>query len=79
MYYATNGGREFANNLELLHGFTEKIIFDKMQSSKTPDSPSKTKRRLAFLDLLLRVSEDGEVLSLPDIREEVDTFMFEGK
>lgn len=36
-----------------------------------------TGNKLPLLDLLLKASDDGKVLSDQDIRNEIDTFMFE--
>lgn len=37
-----------------------------------------SKKHMALLDILLRATVDGKPLSNEDIREEVETFMFEG-
>jgi len=69
--------------IEVLHGFSNKVIRERraeVRNSQTimEEDVFGRKKRLAFLDLLIAASQDGRVLSDEDIREEVDTFMFEG-
>ena len=69
--------------LSTLHGFTNKVIHErkleyKGQSGGKLHDEVGIKKKLAFLDLLIDASDDGNVLTDEDIREEVDTFMFEG-
>ncbi|XP_050101183.1 cytochrome P450 4d2-like [Anopheles aquasalis] len=74
--------------IKQLHHFTDSVIRSRRQqlaSSKAEhvnfdlnEENLYSKRKLTFLDLLLNVNVDGKPLSDLDIREEVDTFMFEG-
>ncbi|PNF27072.1 Cytochrome P450 4C1, partial [Cryptotermes secundus] len=83
-------GKRSDQCLGVLHGFTNKVIQERKallsNVSSKPSFPqteedisiSGRKRRKAFLDLLLEASNDGIRLTDEELREEVDTFMFEG-
>nr|WCC58134.1 cytochrome P450 [Pharsalia antennata] len=67
--------------LKVLHSHTEEVIKERMKSrnSKAENQEEATgTRKLAFLDLLLDCNIDGKPLTMSELREEVDTFMFEG-
>ncbi|NXG80909.1 CP4V2 protein, partial [Baryphthengus martii] len=89
VYVLFKAGREHERNLKILHNFTDTVIAEKAaelenikQTKGNADSNcegSGSKKRKAFLDMLLSATDDeGNKLSHRDIREEVDTFMFEG-
>ena len=67
-------GRKLRALLKVLHGFTDRVIAERRATRQVAASSVADGQRLAFLDLLL----ENESLSNADIREEVDTFMFEG-
>ncbi|XP_009081963.1 PREDICTED: cytochrome P450 4V2 [Acanthisitta chloris] len=89
VYMLFKEGREHKRNLQILHNFTDKVIAEKAAELKNTKQnkhgndgnceESGFKKRKAFLDMLLSATDDeGNKLSYRDIREEVDTFMFEG-
>ena len=86
IFHRTAFGKQYLKSLSILHEFTRKVIkerkeeiLNKSENECKDDEEFGIKKRTAFLDLLLEqhLLPDSQ-LSEEDIREEVDTFMFEG-
>ncbi|XP_031558794.1 cytochrome P450 4V2-like [Actinia tenebrosa] len=87
VFHLSSSGRIHKHCLNMLHGFTNKVIDERLLERKSSAGQEerevdeftgkRKKRPLAFLDLLLDAFDDGQI-DREGIREEVDTFMFEG-
>ncbi|XP_002738927.2 cytochrome P450 4V2-like [Saccoglossus kowalevskii] len=90
-YNLTEDGKKHGKFLQILHKMTNKVIKDRSaELSKhlasqgqtvTEDTEMTTiggRKHLAFLDMLLYMHEADPEFTFTDIREEVDTFLFEG-
>ncbi|KJH47356.1 unspecific monooxygenase [Dictyocaulus viviparus] len=82
IWYLSGFQSEFNRLVKLTNDFTRKVIADRkrrMDDTEFIDEKEmhSNRKKLAFLDLLLHMQRSNE-LSDEDIREEVDTFMFEG-
>ncbi|XP_023245154.1 cytochrome P450 4C1-like [Copidosoma floridanum] len=90
IYNKTPSGKQFRKAVKIMHKFTEKVIMDKHRERAEKkisgvteieeDNVYGKRKPKAFLDLLLDASENADSpLSLEELREEVDTFMFAGQ
>nr|WNK22286.1 cytochrome P450 [Athetis lepigone] len=84
VYKNTQEGKEFGKTLSIARSFADNVIMDrKAQRAQNKGGEEVdtdgigTKRRLAMLDLLLEAEEKGQI-DIEGIRDEVNTFMFEG-
>ncbi|XP_041778262.1 cytochrome P450 4d2-like [Anopheles merus] len=90
-WYTMPNAWEQRKLIRRLHAFTDSVIQSRRRQllaaveqgevgnqETHADDLYGAKQRYSFLDLLLNVTVGGKPLSDADIREEVDTFMFEG-
>nr|XP_022918866.1 cytochrome P450 4c3-like [Onthophagus taurus] len=81
IYYFSSDFKKEAEALKVLHGYTNSVISKRKEEllrENFVNENKEGKQRMAFLDLLLHAKIDGVPLSNEEIRQEVDTFMFEG-
>ncbi|XP_042895835.1 cytochrome P450 4V2 isoform X2 [Parasteatoda tepidariorum] len=71
-------GRSIRKDLTLLHSFTMSVIQERKKDMLRGEIEGRDRKRKPLMDLLLQHHIETKELTEKDIREEVDTFAFEG-
>ncbi|XP_078000057.1 cytochrome P450 4F2-like [Glandiceps talaboti] len=81
IYHLTYSGYKWRQTLNTVHQYSQNVIKQRQTVLKLEEEKGvkKTRKYVDFLDILLAArDEDGIGLTDKEIRDEVDTFMFEG-
>lgn len=79
LFYLSSLGKRFKKQCDFVHTVAEEVIKKRKETLETSSDVLHGRKYLDFLDILLTAKDEhGEGMSLMDIRNEVDTFMFEG-
>ncbi|XP_052808740.1 cytochrome P450 4F6-like isoform X4 [Mya arenaria] len=80
IFYKTSVGRQFKKDCNFVHSVAEEIIHKRKNALDSGENVAlEGKRYVDFLDILLTArDEEGVGLSSLEVRNEVDTFLFEG-
>ena len=86
IYSLTSYGKQFYKSLKSIHEYTISAINkriaihsenEQLNNYTVTDKASRTKRNVCFIDTLIESYQKGDI-DIDGIREEVDTFVFEG-
>ncbi|GFS12211.1 cytochrome P450 [Elysia marginata] len=81
LFSLTPSGRKFFKQCDYVHQIAEEIIKERTKElqHQVRESSERSRRCMDFLDTLLTAKDEkGEGLTMREIRDEVDTFLFEG-